>query len=275
VSGESAEVLITVSIPVEAIPGDVETSEITFNSQGNPAQSESPSVSTSAVLLEGPMVNPENSTVYGDLGQTITHTLVVTNAGYATDTYEILVNSAVWPTQAPLSVGPLAVGESTSVEVLVSIPAEVMAGESDTSLITFNSQLPGTMPASAIVSTIANAAYGLEATAEVTSLEASAAGTPLTYTLTITNLGNISDTFDISLISSDWSSQAPLAVGPLAAGEATQVTVIIYVPLEAHSGDTSLITVTFTSQGNPLVQQAMELTAAAGWYNLFMPFTSK
>ena len=272
-AGESTGLVITVSVPLEALPGNTDTAEITLASQGNPAQTAEASITTTA-LLRGAVVSPENSTITGDPGQTITHTLVVTNVGDVSDTYEITVDSAVWPTYAPPTVGPLAPGESESVDITVSIPLEALAGTGDYSAIIFSSQLPGTLPATANLGTIANIVYELEVSAEAVSLEALASGVPLTYTLTITNLGNITDTFDLT-ITSGWAFDAPADVGPLAAGESTQVIIVIYVPTQAHSGDINLATAVFTSLGNPLKQQTIELTALAAWYATFVPFSVK
>jgi uncharacterized membrane protein len=184
------------------------------------------------------------------------------------------VDSAVWPTNAPPTVGPLAPGESSSIDIVVSIPLDALAGAGDYSSIGFSSALPGTLPATANLGTIANAVYGLQITAEADSLEALASGVPLTYTLTVTNLGNITDTFNIT-VSSTWAFDAPLTLGPLPAGESALVTIVVYVPSQAHSGDVNLAIVTLTSQGNPIMQQMIDLTAHTAWYNLFMPMTVK
>jgi uncharacterized membrane protein len=274
-AGESAELLVTVDVPLSALPGDMDMAEITLASQGNPVQTGTALITTTAVLLEGPVVSPYTSFAYGDPGQTVTHTLLVTNTADSSDTYDIQVNSAVWPTNAPATVGPLGPGETTSVEIGVSIPAGVPAEAGDYSLITFNSQLPGTMPASAVLATIANAVYGIEAEPVEASLAAEASGIPLTYTVTITNMGNTTDTYDLSVLSSSWGYTAPIAAGPLAAGESMEVTIIVYVPFEAHGGDSNQLDVTLISQGDPLKQYSVELTSTAGWYNLFMPFTTK
>jgi uncharacterized repeat protein (TIGR01451 family) len=199
---------------------------------------------------------------------------VVTNVGDTTDAYSITVNDANWVTNAPAMVGPLTPGEPTSIEVTVVIPADALAGDSDGAAITFSSQLPGTLPATADLETIANTVYGLQAVVETDTLEAAAPGIPLTYTLTVTNLGNITDTFDVT-ITSTWAYVAPLSIGPLAAGESAQFTIVVYVPVEAHSGDANLATVTLTSEGNSSKTQSIELTAMAAWYNLFVPFTTK
>jgi uncharacterized membrane protein len=272
-AGESAGLVVTVSVPLDALPGEADTAEISLSSQGNPAQTQSASLTTTA-LLRGPVVSPHNSTGYGDPGQTITHTLVVTNVGDTTDTYSITVNDANWVTNAPAMVGPLTPGEPASIYVTVVIPADALAGDSDGVAITFSSQLPGTLPATADLETIANTVYGLQAAVETDTLETAAPGIPLTYTLTVTNLGNITDTFDLS-VTSNWAFDAPLSTGPLAAGESAQFTIVVFVPVEAHSGDENLTTVTLTSQGNSSKTQIIELTAIAAWYNLFVPFTTK
>ncbi len=68
-------------------------------------------------------------------GQTITHTLQITNTGSADDSYVFSVEVANWPTTAPASTLPIAPGAMAEVPVVVAIPATVGAGDSDVAIV--------------------------------------------------------------------------------------------------------------------------------------------
>lgn len=89
--------------------------------------------------LYGLTLTPETAAQEGLPGETVTYTLQLTNTGFVTDTYDLTI-SAVWTTIAPTPIGPLAPGESTTFQVLVTIPGDAVFFDADTALITATSQ---------------------------------------------------------------------------------------------------------------------------------------
>ncbi len=85
------------------------------------------------------------------------------------------------------------------------------------------------------------------------------------YTLTVTNTGNLADTFDIGVLvsGSPWATSAPAAVGPLAPGASGTFAVQVTVPLAAVDGEQSQATVSVTSQGNSSATASAVLTSTA------------
>jgi len=79
-------------------------------------------------------VTPGASGTQGLRGQLITYTLSVTNQGTAADSFQVSA-SAGWPLWALTSVGPLAVGESTSFQVTVLVPESAPDWSSDTAQV--------------------------------------------------------------------------------------------------------------------------------------------
>jgi len=98
-------------------------------------------------------LEPPAAAQTGDAGTTITYTLRVTNSGDCADVLDVTV-AALWPAEAPATVGPLAAGAGTDVVVTVTIPAE--AGNQDVATVTFTSQGDGGVSAASVLTTTVN-----------------------------------------------------------------------------------------------------------------------
>ncbi len=103
-----------------------------------------------AVQLDPPAVAQT-----GDAGTTVTYTLRLTNTGECVDVLEVTVD-ALWPTNAPATVGPLGAGEGIDVIVTVAIPAGAADGDQDVATVTLTSQGDGGVGATSVLTTTAN-----------------------------------------------------------------------------------------------------------------------
>ncbi len=112
-----------------------------------------------------------------------------------------------------------------------------------------------------------NPAFGLA----LAPAEASASGRPgevVTYTLTVTNTGNYTDTFNVAVSGNAWSTRAPATVGPMAAGASTTFQVVVTIPTGLTGADTDTATVTLTSQGDTTKSAQAVLTTTRVRYRL-------
>lgn len=76
----------------------------------------------------------ESSGTQATRGQLVSYTLTVTNQGTLPDAFRVAVTSG-WPVWAVSSVGTLAAGETTSVQITVRVPADAPNGSTDTAQV--------------------------------------------------------------------------------------------------------------------------------------------
>lgn len=271
--GRSIEFVVNVTVPLDAAPGDSDLTTVTISSQGNPAQT-AQALLTTEVALRGPNISPNQASRFGDPGATVSYTFQVTNLGPEADTFNITVINADWPTSAPASVGPLGPGETTVLEVDVTIPINALSGEFDDAVIHLTSPLPGSIVATADLCTTANTIYDIAALTEIDAQTIYASTAPVTYTLLVTNTGNITDTFDVA-VTTAWLASYQATVGPLGPRESTTLLILIYAPIGVSGGESDLALVTLTSQGNPERQRQLTLTTTTAWFDTYVPILVK
>jgi len=89
-------------------------------------------------------------------------------------------------------------------------------------------------------------------------------GTSITYTLRLTNTGNVADTYDLSAEGNRWGLSIPRSVGPLDPNSTATVTVQVDVPVDAPEGAMDTLTLNFVSQTSAKPAGAMVLNTTAG-----------
>ena len=100
-------------------------------------------------------LTPPAAAQIGDVGTTVTYTLRLTNTGDCADVLDVTVD-ALWPTDAPVTVGPLAAGEGRDIAITVAIPAGAGDGDQDVATVTFTSQGDSGVSATSVLTTTAN-----------------------------------------------------------------------------------------------------------------------
>ena len=83
-------------------------------------------------------------------------------------------------------------------------------------MLHFASSHPSVAPVPVTLTTTANAVHGLEFSADFAALDGFP-GVSVKYSMTVTNTGNTTDTFDLE-VSSIWNTETITSTGPLAGG---------------------------------------------------------
>ncbi len=110
-----------------------------------------------------------------------------------------------------------------------------------------------------------------------TAAQSGEPGTEVVYTLRITNTGNCTDVFDLSVSGNAWPVEAPAAVGPLSAGAGSDVHITVTIPAGAGNGSRDTATIVFTSQGDGSASAIGVLTTTAEEerWTLYLPLVFK
>jgi sugar lactone lactonase YvrE len=117
--------------------------------------------------------------------------------------------------------------------------------------------------------------YGLTVT-PATDARSGDPGATVTYTLQVTNTGNVSDTFDVRASGYRWTTTPhPTMVGPLVAGGSANVVVTVTIPTSAAGGATDATTVTVASRGGDTVTATSILTTTVRRHRVFLPLIIK
>jgi uncharacterized repeat protein (TIGR01451 family) len=188
---------------------------------------------------------------------TVTHTL--RNLGNIADTYTVTLQSDTpsWGNvllpDDPLIV-PLDGGQSAQVYFRISVPCDALGGAENVSVLRATSDHSGNSR-TVTDRTLVNSLHAIEIAP--TNYGAAAPGQTITYTHIVTNSGNVTDTFGVTL-SPDYS--LPLATPTsIQLGPGTTATLTVSVTIEgwAAGGLTDIVDVVAYWLGNPAIQASV------------------
>jgi uncharacterized membrane protein len=188
----------------------------------------------------------------------VTYTHILTNTGASEYTFTITHESSQGWTVTHDS--PITVGDKVSrtLVVSVSVPAGAISGTVDTTVITATSWDDSSVSAAVTDTTTVGHAPGVEL--EPGSTRNAEPGDVVTYTHILTNSGNHTDTFDLS-ISSGWGT---LVLGQvtdkLGAGKKETIVVSVTVPNDASDGSYTTVITAASRADNSVRDTAEDIT---------------
>lgn len=157
--GSAMPLTVTVTAPLEAISGSVDSLTLNAVSLGDPRVPPASALAQLETRVQeelpppeyGVLLAPEVSEAQVAPGASVTYTLWLTNTGTVTDTYTLNLSGGVWTgVPSAAEVGPLAPGATVMVTVDVTVPLTALSGYEDVLLLTAVSQQdPQAQPVSA------------------------------------------------------------------------------------------------------------------------------
>jgi uncharacterized membrane protein len=260
---ESTALQVTVDVPLGVSVGQSDTVTVSARSQNAPSLSSSSTLTTTVFVFYGLTLQPSTDAQMGEAGATVTYTLWLTNDGNVPDAFSLSVTGQIWTTTVSSSVGPLSAGAGADVPVTVHIPPGVDDGAQDRVTVGAASQGSASISASSILTTTASVLVYDVNLAPSQAAAWGEAGATVTYTLRLTNTGDVADTFALSATGETWTTTVPSSVGPLGAGAGANVPVTVHIPPGVSHGAEDSVTISAISQSDPLAHDESVLTTMA------------
>jgi uncharacterized membrane protein len=207
----------------------------------------------------------------GPPASTVTYQVTVMNTSNGpTDSFDLAVSGNVWTTTfSAAEVGPLAPGESATIDVVVEIPADAAPGETDAAVVTATSQGDAAVSDAATLTTTVTGEYAISLEPATPNASGAPSAT-VEYILTLTNLGDAT-TAEVAASGNAWDVTLPVTSFDLEAGETVEVTVQVSIPAGAADGDSDVASITATGLGGATAASELTTTAAVGTKFVYLP----
>ncbi len=210
-------------------------------------------------------------------GTTVTHTFSLQNLGM-TDQFTLAVSGNMWPTTL-LASSPMTItsGQTVSLTVTVDVP-HLLPDDSHSDIFTLTATAVSDPAVTSSVTGTTNAV--IVAGADLNIVPTGQNGPPgstVAYDFTISNMGNYTDSFSLS-VQSGWNVTLPYTTTPLIpAGGTLEGTFWVTVPAGASVGDQDVATLVISSVWDPSVTAMMQVTTTASeqTYLIFLPAVLK
>ena len=184
----------------------------------------------------------------GPAGGQVNYSLMITNIGTMPDSFDLTASGQTYTSTLSTSLVTLEPSASAVFTVTVDIPPSAADQETDNVMITAVSQGDSTKTDTAVLTTtsISVPVYGVALSAD-DSLSGPAGG-QVSYTLTITNTGNVVDTFDLLPTGNSWTTTLSSHVVTLAASSSQTMTVTVLIPSAAAALESDQVSIQATSR---------------------------
>ncbi|MCP4285987.1 MAG: hypothetical protein GY792_16285 [Gammaproteobacteria bacterium] len=247
----SAEFVITVTVPADAISGTVNTTVLTATSQNDPDVFDTATDYTLVNYLAGVALSPDQAHP-ADPGEVVLLTHTLTNTGNGLGIFDLTHHNALgWEVAYP---SPLVLdaGQTADFTVSITVPTDTLSGTKDTSIITATSRFDANIQAS--VTDEITVQQVISVTLSPGETRTAQPGDTLVFTHALTNSGNFTDIFTITSQSNlGWNVSHVFSI-PVGHGQTATVAITLNVPVDTPGGSTDSITITATSQADSSVQ---------------------
>ena len=255
-AGNSATATLTVTLGADA-------KVISVTADGTYAE-DNAACTAIALPLQGVDISVSPSYQSGLRGSSLSYTVVVRNASSVSGTYSLTVadNAGWFPSLSPTSLTVLA-GENRTATLSVTVPENSPENTRDSITVVATSSENTAVKdnASCIAQAIADIRRGVQVSISPNYQE-NENGKTLTYTVTVTNTGNITEDFNLAVDDdAGWSLTLPSTVTNVVPDENRQVTLTVGIPATAENCTHDNITVIATSSENAAVSDSANCVA--------------
>jgi CSLREA domain-containing protein len=264
----SQQIVVSAQVAQGSDPG-AQILDVTARTNSTPAPSSITRVDTVDVIATAyPQFSPAQ-TQNANPGQVVTFTHTLTNSGNQAGVFSLNANApAAWNPQIVNSncpVGPSTLDRGTSCQfsIQVTVPNGALAGSYPQ--ISAVAEVNGV--SNSVTDTVnVGAALGLAFAPDYTGATRGNAdpGQVVTYTHTLTNTGNATDSYTLTLdlsaadLSEGWSATAtPLLLSDMSAGAERTVEVVVRAPTGVLAGAIGTVVVTASSTLSPNLQRSV------------------
>lgn len=201
------------------------------------------------------VVAPRESEVEAGPSDTIVHDFLFYNV-LQPDNYNVTISGNTWPTTllTPSTLN-MTTNSTTTVSVQVVTPNSINVD--DTFTLTITSVTSPTLVYTATGTTTAVAHPAITTSGNMS--DSAYVGETITYTISVTNSGDYTDTFDVDISMNTWTTTASASSVTLGVGASTTVDVYVVV----GSGSSDVAHVTFASTLDNTVTATVMLTSTS------------
>ena len=132
-AGESADFMVYVTVPVDALAGAMDMATITATSTTDPLVTADAVVNTYANAVYDITLTPATDAKSDGPGVVVTYLLTLTNLGNTEDTITVAASGNLWDVNLPVTSFDVPVGGTAEVTVEVTIPLDALNGDFDAS----------------------------------------------------------------------------------------------------------------------------------------------
>lgn len=213
----------------------------------------------------------------GSVGQNVIYNMTITNTGGLSDGFDLSSTGQSWTTTITPAMVNLAPSGMANFTVTVSIPPGATNQQTDTATIVARSQGGNCDSDDAKLSTTASLTPVYGVTLSPDEARSGSAGAQVIYNLTVTNTGNVQETFNLQTSGNTWLTSLSVPTITLVAGASDQVTVTVTIPPTAAASDSDQVTITAISQhDNTKTDNALLTTTSTGApKEIFLPYIQK
>lgn len=252
-AGQTADVVVTITVPGGATPSQVDTTIITATSQTDPNSYDTATDTTRVTQNHGLTFVPDHVRTV-DAGSTVVYTHTLTNTGDGADDFEITADNNIgWQVDITPTAITLNPAESAVVTATLQVPL-FSEGMTNTMWLTATSVISPAFSATVVNTTIISGTPQLGVEIGPDHVGTGTPGNTVQYQHTVTNTGILTDTYVLSAVSSRlWFVQVSPQLLTLNPGETGTIQVTIAVPDTANNGDVDVTTVSAASQTSSMI----------------------